>query len=414
MDSPWMNNKEWASGRIPCKTGRAVVLLWVMAVLSNGLIWTTMLILWRNTNERNALKVVALFSLLGFLLLYLALRQTWRWLRVGRQVFELASIPGVMGGILEGVIQTGLKAIPGKPIRLSLTCSRQVLVKAVKSRKSENQEMDHFETTTLWQMDRTLPVTRSGFGPTGVSFPVCLQIPYGLPESDHSKTDDQILWKLAASCEAPAFRSEFLVPVFATAKSNPGWTVEKVDAMAEQEEQSEATGPPAAVTLETVVTVSQTSLGGREYSFRPKLSPGLHILMPLSGLLIIGGSAGLYLWLGELGPFAFLPGILGILLLSATLIAWTYRSRVRLESGFVTLKKSILGIPLTWKIPFSKIKGVRVRHEIIEGVSGKDRGWDIDIHRSDEKPVKIGATLRDRNEAESLAQEIFRLTRSGY
>jgi len=97
-----------------------------------------------------------------------------------------------------------------------------------------------------------------------------------------------------------------------------------------------------------------------------------------------------------MGPFAVLPGILGFLLLLAAVTLWTFRSRVLIEGGMVTIRKSVLGIPLTLKIPCSQVSRVRVRHEEVDGVKGKDRDWEIEIDRKVGKSVKLGASIRER------------------
>ena len=63
MDAPWMQNKEWASGRITCKAGTAALLTWILAGVSNALIWTITILIWHY--ERDAVKAMALFCVIG-------------------------------------------------------------------------------------------------------------------------------------------------------------------------------------------------------------------------------------------------------------------------------------------------------------------------------------------------------------
>jgi len=128
-------------------------------------------------------------------------------------------------------------------------------------------------------------------------------------------------------------------------------------------------------------------------------------------VLVCAGSFGLYLWLGELGPFAVIPGIVGFLFLLAAAAAWTFKSRVLIENGWVSVRKSLLGIPLIRKIPFSEITQVRVRHDELDGVKEKDRPWDIEIGRKEGGPIRLGASIMDRSEAVRLAEEMRQMIR---
>ena len=148
-----------------------------------------------------------------------------------------------------------------------------------------------------------------------------------------------------------------------------------------------------------------------EYVFRIDVSLKMAMGLTLLGILVCAGSVGFYLWLGEMGPFAVLPGIIGLLLLLATVTIWTYRSRVLIEGGLVTVRKSVLGIPRIWRVPFSQISRVRVRHEKVDGVKEKDRDWEIEIDRNEGRPIKLGSLIGERTEAERLAEEIRRLIR---
>ena len=409
-DAPWMQKRDWACGRIRSIGVAKVVLCWVIAALWNGFVWTWMMLIWGDPEERAVVKVLALFGLIGLGLFVWAVRRTWAWFRYGGSVLELASTPGVIGGTLEGRIQTGLQTFPTKPIQLVLTCIRQSEVTRGSGRRRESE----ISINTLWETDRSVAVGRLTRGPRGLSIPLRIMIPYGLRGSDNSDPNNQIRWQLVVSCPLPGidFRAEFNVPVFATADSKREWTREKVDEMADQER--EADSPPESSRAKSWVSpveIRPTQGGGMEYVFRMHAPFKTAIGLTLVAVLVSAGSVGLYLWLGEMGPFAVLPGILGFLLLLAAVTLWTFRSRVLIEGGMVTIRKSVLGIPLIWKIPCSQVSQVRVRHEEVDGVKEKDRDWEIEIDRRGGKPVKLGASIQERAEAVRLAEEILRQIR---
>jgi hypothetical protein len=405
VDAPWMRRKDWACGRIRSVGVAQIVLLWIMAGLWNGFMLTLMIVFWDDPEKKDMLKVLSFFCLIGLCLLVWAVRRTWAWLRFGGSVLELASTPGVIGGTLEGQIQTGVQIVPTKPMQLVLSCIRETRVE----RGTRSNRENDITRDTLWETDRSVSVGRLTQGPRGLAIPVRIAIPYGLPSSDDSDMDNRIRWQLVVFCDLPGidFRADFQVPVFVTADSKSDWTEQKVDEMVQQEREAEPSSePPRAGSWVSPVMVRPTQTGGMEYVFRLDASFKMALGLTLAAVLICAGSVGLYLWLGELGPFAVLPGILGLLFLLASVVIWTFKSRVLIEGDSVTVRKSVLGIPRIWRIPFSQVSGVRVRHEQVEGVKEKDRDWEIEIDRKGEAPVKLGASIRERPEAVRLAEEM--------
>lgn len=189
-------------------------------------------------------------------------------------------------------------------------------------------------------------------------------------------------------------------------------TEERVDVMVQREKQADyLSGPLRAKGRVSPVTIRPTQSGGMEYVFRIDVPLKMAIGLTLLAVLFSAGSIGLYLWLGEMGAFAVIPGIIGLLLLLATIVIWTFKSRVLIEGGLVTVCKSILGIPLSWRIPFSEISQVRVQHQELEGVREKDKDWEIEIDRKEGRSVRLGTSIRERTEAVRLAEAIQQLIR---
>lgn len=410
--APWMRRKDWASGWIRSRGVAPLVLWWVVAGLWNGSMLILINFFWGDPGEEDVVKVLSLFELIGLGIFVWAVRRTWAWLRYGGSVLEMASTPGVIGGMLEGRIHTGIKTFPAKPIRIVLTClRRRVVTRGVRGRKETDTTTD-----TLWQVDRSVAVEEFTRGLRGLTIPLHIAIPFGLPGSDSSDPDNEIHWQLVVAGDMPGidFRAEFLVPVFVTADSKVDWTREKVDEMADQERNQGA--PPESIPVESwkkPVRNRPTQKGGMEYIFRAGMPRKKAMALTLTAALVCAGSFSLYLWLGELGPFAVLPGIIGLLLLLAAIGAWSFKSRVMIENGSVNVRNSVLGIPRVREIHFSEINQVRVHHEEVDGVREQNRSWDIEIERKEGQPVRLGASIQERPEAVRLANEIRQLVRTG-
>ncbi|MBP1625264.1 MAG: putative cytochrome c family protein [Acidobacteria bacterium] len=244
-----------------------LVLWWIVAGVWNGFMLILIAFFWGDPGEEDVVKIVSLFELVGLGILVWIVRQTWAWLRYGGSVLELASTPGVIGGKLEGQIQTGIHTFPAKPVRLVLTCLRR---RRVKRRKESDTTTD-----VLWQADRTVGTSRFIRGQHGLTIPLSIAIPYGLPGTDSSNPDDEIHWQLALSSDLPGvdFRAEFLVPVTVTVESRSDWTKEKVGGMADQERRADS--PPDSSHDES--RVSPIHIHGPTASITPGLSMEISI-----------------------------------------------------------------------------------------------------------------------------------------
>ena len=204
----------------------------VFALLWNVPLWGIVLAVWLDRTEggrkpfvaavaeKPGVLVLAIFLIVGVGLLVPAVRGAAHARRSGRSVFEMAAVPGVIGGTLEGVIVTDgrLSLREDQGIRLHLRC---VVVARERSFDPEavyqSRKKTRMSSSLTWENDRVVnpaEVTRSGLE---TSIPVRMQIPASCPETSKSVT-----WLLEAHAEPGHFwGTGFEVPVFRTADSPP-------------------------------------------------------------------------------------------------------------------------------------------------------------------------------------------------
>jgi hypothetical protein len=204
---PWMWRPDWAAGRIRSSEGLAAWFITFFALVWNALCWPIALNVLSKGQQAGEPSqwLVALFPLLGIAVgagaIYLWLRR----LRWGVSEFEMAAVPGVLGGPLAGVIRAprGINAEHG--FVLKLACLRTV------------KRGDSSETETVWDAEHSLQrnlVTSDG-GRTLI--PVKFLVPYDEPPSG-----DDVQWQLSASAEAIGvdYYAQFDVPMFRTSASS--------------------------------------------------------------------------------------------------------------------------------------------------------------------------------------------------
>jgi hypothetical protein len=87
------------------------------------------------------------FVILGWVMIGWAVVAWVRWFKYGRSFFEMASVPGVIGGQLAGVIRTSVKIAPEDVFRVKLSC-----INCVTTHGSES----HIHRNLLWQGEQLI------------------------------------------------------------------------------------------------------------------------------------------------------------------------------------------------------------------------------------------------------------------
>jgi len=400
-DEPGTTQVDRASRTISGESGGRAALLWGMAGAWNVFIWTLLALIWGDPGREAMVKVASLFAVLGLVLLFAAVRATLAWHRFGSSVLELETLPGVIGGALKGRIQTRVSNPPNAPIQLTLTCLRRRVSKRRVSAGSSGTTSPTVRTDQLWQGGILVDPERLERQPSGLVVPVEVLIPHGLPGSNDDDPDDRIVWKLIATADIPGvdFGAEFTVPVQVTRDSDPALTSERVEASLEQ--TAAFAQPEAAKSCwAPPVVVRPGEHGGVRYTFRLAVPLKVAISVAALALAVSAGSAALFVWLGKAGPFALVPGAVGALLLLAAVVIWTFVSRVDVVDGSIVVRKSVLGIPKTWRVPASEVEAVRVKRD------GED--WLVKIERRSGPEVDLGATVPRRDDAVRVARGIER------
>jgi hypothetical protein len=132
---------------------------------------------------------------------------TVRWRKFKRSSFIMSTFPGVIGGKLEGEIQTRSRHVPCAGFDLNLSCIEMDIT----FRKSFHSITE----TVLWEADKKVRVESMRMGLGGISFPVSFNIPATAEETDTLSRERRVYWLLSARCSGEeGFTAAFKVPVF--------------------------------------------------------------------------------------------------------------------------------------------------------------------------------------------------------
>ena len=384
----WQNRKDWADGRIKSTVRRNFVMTSVFAVIWNAFSWTMLFVTWREVarTDSPAKWIMLLFPTVGVGLLGAAVYSWLKWLKFGNAMFEMANVPGVLGGVVEGTIKLGRLVRFPEGVTVRLCCVRQITTAGEDSSTS---------TLILWESERHLPDT----GGTD-SIPVLFAIPADARETDGTNPRDQILWRLAVAAKLPGvdLAEIFIVPVCqGTPTPVQAAAVQRARA-AEVAELAHYERPVTSrIRVQTIVT-------GTEFYFPAARNPGVGAGLTLFTVLWSG--IIFYTVQSRVPVFVrIVMGLVGVGSLIAVVNLWLGTTRViATTTGFMVVRR-LAGIPRRWTVTGNEIDTIIVKPGMTAGTTVYH---DIKICLKSGTKITAGSSIRDYQEAKWLAGEMAR------
>ncbi|MGE9295193.1 MAG: phage holin family protein [Puniceicoccales bacterium] len=235
-DEPWLLKKDWAEGRISDSNRIGFFFMAGFALIWNAISWTATIGVYQEGSDAEpvAYWVVLLFPLVGLGLIGVTIYQFLRWRKYGQSVFEMAEVPGVIGGSLGGLVLTSTDVKPAKGFQVTLVNQKEVTSGSGKNRSTH--------TTTIWESEQWIHEDALPDDHQRTALPIFFAIPYSCePTADLGRTDYK--WELRVKAEMPGvdYEARFSVPVYKTKDSDPSFDARAARAVS----NNEAAPPPA-------------------------------------------------------------------------------------------------------------------------------------------------------------------------
>jgi hypothetical protein len=149
-----------------------------------------------------------IFPAIGLTMIWWAVYCVRRWRKFGQSEFQMADVPGVIGGQLAGVIRTSAKIRPEDGFHLILRCVKQIT--------TGNGDDSKTSESVLWENEQTEMHELLDDQLEQSAIPVVFQIPIDCLPSDSQDANDKTVWRLTASARVPGmdYAATFEVPVF--------------------------------------------------------------------------------------------------------------------------------------------------------------------------------------------------------
>jgi hypothetical protein len=388
-EKPWLKRKDWADGRITSSSRKAVLLLWIfIAFWCTASAVISLVVVPPQLHQGNHAALIALiFPVIGLALIFFALNTTLAWRRFGRSIFEMAAVPAISGGTLEGEIQVNGKLRPRHGLYLRLSCVRRTTTGASNNRNTTEK--------ILWQDEKWLraDLPQTDLKATGI--PVYFKLPDKLPESTPA-SGDGIHWKLEASAtlRGPNFHAAFEVPVFKLPElpeisDDP--TVQYQMSLDEVRKQ-----------IHSKIQVNDLADGGKEFIFPAARNPGF----------ASGATAIWLIWTGVIillvckhAPplLPLVAGAADLLMTAFVFDLWFRLSRAVVANGEIKIKT----VWLTFKRQRTlKISAIANFTSDVGATVGHSAYYDLKLLTRDGKEFTLAKNLGHKPEADWLVREL--------
>ena len=281
---------------------------------------------------------------IGILALSYATYAALRRRRFGESVFEMASVPGVVGGPLSGIVRIPALVQPESGFRLRLLCMSQA--------RDHDGKQKH--ERVLWQDEHFVAKAMGGDGADEVAVPVLMAIPFGTRPTTSAGDDSlRIRWLLEISAELPGvnYKTEFEVPVFKTPESRADFQIDRELA------QDYASAPNNDLFLQNAGIIKRPgSLGGVRLEFPAGRNLGSSLVLTFLAIVFCG-VAWFMFKPSMMIIFSLVFGLFGILLTFMALDGLFHRSVVEAWAEGLTVRGGLFGMGRTHAYTASDIVG---------------------------------------------------------
>ena len=387
--APWLQRPDWAAGRITSSSRSTMIFLWIFALVWNAISAPVVFLLPHEITHRHNYPALLgfLFPLVGIGLLVAAVWATLRWWKFGDSVFELATLPGIIGGPLEGTIRLRTVLRPDAGFKLRLCNIRSVTEGSGKNRSTREP--------ILSQQEHQVPAG------SGDAIPVAFAVPADGVDTDTADPSNRVLWRLEASASVPGvdYAAAFEVPVFKIVQT----AVQLAEAARLRARDQAALAqyqPPA----NSRIRVETSLRSGKEFHFPAARNPGA--ACSLTGFTLIWtGSIAVQLWLKAPLLFPIVCGLIELLLLFFVIQLWFSTSHLVVDHNSLVMTNGLLGLGRTRTIPASDITGITTT---IGMTAGTTVYRDLQILCGTGRKLTVARAIRDPRQAEWLVAELAR------
>jgi hypothetical protein len=327
----------------------------------------------------------------GLGLLVAAVRATLRWRKFGAAFFEPKTMPGVIGGRLDGVVHLSSVLEPEANMELRLCCINRVTTGSGDSRRTSEH--------VLWESEHSLHRGQLPRGTRGSMIPIEFMIPFDCESTNDDHPNSTIFWRLQISAALPGMDlvKNFIVPVFETPESSADVTrdEEAIPDLLDPEKPSERLPLSRA-------RIERSPAGELSVWLGPARNPGAALMVSVFAAVWTGITA---LLVDRTDSVVFMLGFgfFSVILCVATLVSWTGTSHITVVPGRLRARRGLLGVGRSRTYAADEIQ------KIVEepgSQTGTKIFYRLRLHRATRGASTIAGGIADKAEARNIANAI--------
>ena len=381
-DQPWLWQPKWADGKMTSSNINSVIFYLLGAGVFSLVGWAGVILCLPDIIKGDYVKLItAIFPFVGLILGFYAICALIRYRRFGESTFQMAYLPGIVGGELAGVIHTKANQVPDGGFELKLQSIKTTISGSGKNRTVRNE--------ILWEDTHIVNIDLGASGGDGkVVLPVSFAIPFEC-ESSSAKPQKKSThhWKLSAQAKfrGPDFHCEFDVPVFKTHESQKNFQPSNA-------EQSFSQEIPLA-NLFAASGVKQANENGKlSFEFPLARRFGAKVSCLLATLFFAGGII--------LMPLIF--GALTLVMAAGMIRFWFWYGKISADEQGVEILTGFLGLR-SYQFSRDQIKSLIYR----ETMNNRTQEFDLLVETTEhQKPTLFGTALQGETAARRLCEAL--------
>jgi hypothetical protein len=389
-DQPWLWKPAWESGIIKAcdKAGMIAALCFALFwnVISFPIGFMAFTDGFLKQGEKGAL-VGLLFPFVGVFLIIWAVYAVLKYRKYGATTLQLASVPGVVGGKLAGIIHVPVHVVPEDGFSLRLACIHHYVTGSGKHRNTHDD--------VVWEDSRLLAGELLETDHTRTALPVLFAVPFDARESSPDVGNDGIIWRVEAKAKTRGidFSTKFDVPVFKTEESSPDFVLDDSSVRAYEK----------AVSPEDLIATLKLKLeptrNGVAYHFPAARHKG-HALGLTLFFAIWTAAVVAMIKFGAPLFFSAIFGLVDVFVFWGILDAWVVSSRAEITHRTITVTRGIFGISAPKIVQHKDVEDVLA---VRASSSGQTVFYTIKLFTDEGKKVTLGNGIIGLKNAETLA-----------
>lgn len=359
-------------------------------ILWNLISWPMLPAFWDNVLRGDPFGLLAIaFPLIGLAGIPFVITVLMRRLKFGNSLFRMKSVPGVIGGYLEGVIEIPVKLEPLTGFDLELSCIQKIM-------DGEAQEI-------IWHVKKNIAQSLDVKDEKRSFVPVRFGIPHKGVEEKPSKGVgyNTVIWRLEAKAELPGlnYKEKFEVPVRKTAESSPDFADFDKEEFLSKEEFNEK--------LEALrIRMEKTGKSETIFIFPALRNISVSLMMTLPAITM--GAVSIFLPSCKTVPSAIplVSGFIAVCLFFFSIYLWFHRSRVIITERKLQLES---GVFFTKHREYDRDD---IKTVLREGTTRSGAGklyYDLKLELKSGAKKTLAKMIGDRKIAERLADEMNKL-----